>query len=154
MSANAAKHATPFRLEYTVEIRIAAPAPKLWALLTDAAAQKRWNSTLASITGPIALGKKLAIRVPGIDRTFRPRVTAFEPPYRMEWSDGTAPFFRGVRTFTLTDRPDGRTEFAMVEVFSGLMLPLIQKSLPDFTAVFAQYADDLKTEAERTSTRS
>jgi hypothetical protein len=55
-----------------------------------------------------------------------------------------------VRSYTLTPK-DGGVEFAMVEVFSGLMLPLIKKSLPDFAPAFEQYAADLKREAERSA---
>jgi hypothetical protein len=57
--------------------------------------------------------------------------------------------FKGVRTFELKRRGDGTTDFAMQERFSGLMLPMIKGSLPDFGPVFERYATDLKTEAER-----
>jgi hypothetical protein len=67
----------------------------------------------------------------------------------MVWSDGMAPMFKGERTFTLTPRADGTTELEMVETFSGLMLPMIKGSLPDFAPVFDRYARDLKKEAER-----
>ena len=36
----------------------------------------------------------------------------------------------------------------MVEVFSGVMLPMIKGSLPDFGPVFERYALDLKKAAE------
>ena len=36
----------------------------------------------------------------------------------------------------------------MEERFSGLMLPLAKASMPDFGAVFATYANDLKPAAE------
>jgi hypothetical protein len=58
--------------------------------------------------------------------------------------------FKGVRTFTLSPRPDGTTDFSMEEVYSGLMMPMIAGSLPDFGPVFEQYLVDLKQEAERT----
>ena len=67
----------------------------------------------------------------------------------MTWSDGFAPMFKGVRTFELKPRSDGSTDFAMEERFSGLMLPHIKRSLPDFKPIFARYADDLKREAEQ-----
>ena len=35
--------------------------------------------------------------------------------------------------------------------FSGLMLPLVKGSLPEFGPVFERYAADLKREAERTA---
>ena len=56
---------------------------------------------------------------------------------------------KGVRTFELRRRIDGSTCFTMQECFSGLMLPLAKRSMPDFGPVFERYADDLKREAER-----
>jgi len=39
----------------------------------------------------------------------------------------------------------------MEERFSGLMLPLVGRSLPDFKPIFERYASDLKNEAERSA---
>lgn len=142
------KQATTFRMECRVAINIHAKPEKIWALLTDAAGFPRWNSTVTSIEGPIAKGTKLAIRVPVSDRTFTPKVTELVPNARMVWSDGMAPMFKGERTFTLTPKEDGSTVFEMVEVFSGVMLPMIKGSLPDFGPVFDRYALDLKKAAE------
>jgi hypothetical protein len=69
---------------------------------------------------------------------------------RMTWTGGFAPLFKGVRTFELTPQPGGSTIFVMQERFSGLMLPIVGHSLPDFGPVFECYAADLKHEAERT----
>jgi hypothetical protein len=52
-------------------------------------------------------------------------------------------------TFVLKSRNDGSTEFVMEERFSGLLLPLVKGSMPDFGPVFERYASDLKREAER-----
>jgi hypothetical protein len=67
----------------------------------------------------------------------------------MTWTGGFAPIFKGVRTFALKQQSDGSTDFAMEERFSGLILPLVKGSLPDFGPVFARYANDLQREAER-----
>lgn len=148
----ARKTSSTFRMECGVLVNIRATPTAIFALLTDAAGFPRWNSTVTSIEGKIALGEKLALRVPAApDRTFRPKVAELVPDARMVWSDGMAPLFKGVRTFTLTPREDGTTDFAMVEVFSGIMLPMIRGSLPDFGPPFEQYAADLKREAERSS---
>ena len=56
--------------------------------------------------------------------------------------------FKGVRTYTFETK-NGGTDFSMSEVYTGLMLPMIAGSLPDFRPVFEQYAQDLKQEAER-----
>ena len=60
-----------------------------------------------------------------------------------------APVFKGVRTFVLTPRNDGSTDFVMEERFSGVNLPLVKGSMPDFGPVFERYASDLKREAEQ-----
>jgi hypothetical protein len=39
----------------------------------------------------------------------------------------------------------------MQERFTGLMLPLVKSSLPEFGPVFERYATDLKCEAEQAS---
>jgi hypothetical protein len=143
------KSQTTFRQDCSVRCEIHASPERIWALLTDAQGFVSWNSTVTSLEGPIALGEKLALKVK-LDpkRTFRPKVTRFEPARAMEWSDGMAPMFKGVRTFTLTARDGGGTEFAMTEVFSGVMMPLVRGSLPDFEPAFAAFARDLKIAAE------
>ncbi len=146
---NAIRDDGMFRLGCSVRCEIAAPPERIWAVLTDAQAFPRWNSTVTSLKGKIALGERLELKVP-LDpkRTFRPRVTKLEPNRGMEWSDGMAPMFKGVRTFSLTPKGSGRTEFEMTEVLRGLMLPMIKGSLPDFGPAFEAYAADLKRAAE------
>ena len=145
----AVKTKSAFEMACRVTIRVAANPERIWQLLTDAPAFPRWNSTVTSIDGAVRFGETLKLRVPISERTFTVKVTTFDPPKTMVWSDGRAPMFRGVRTYTLTPNEDGTTTFSMDEVFKGLMLPLIARTLPDFKPVFEQYALDLKNEAER-----
>jgi hypothetical protein len=132
-----------------VEISIRSNAKKLWRLLTDAGDFPRWNSTVARIEGEIREGGRIEVHVPGIARAFAAKISDVLPGERMTWTGGFAPMFKGVRTFELRPRNDGATDFAMEEKFSGLMLPMIKGSLPDFRQVFTRYAQDLKNEAER-----
>lgn len=149
-NGRAQKSATTFRMECKVALAIGAKPRTIWGLLTDAGRFPKWNSTVTSIEGDIALGSKLKLKVPSAPgRTFTPSVTELESEKRMVWSDGFAPMFKGVRTYELSPGPDGSTVFSMTEVFSGLMLPMIKGSLPDFGPVFEQYAKDLKSAAER-----
>ena len=134
-----------------VEVNIRSGAANIWRLLTDAEGFSNWNSTVTGIDGQIREGEQLKIRVPGSNRAFTPKVSGVVPNERMTWAGGFAPMFRGVRSFQLTPRSDGATDFAMEERFTGLMLPLIKGSLPDFGPIFATYASDLKREAERTA---
>lgn len=142
------KTESAFELRYAVKTLIAAKPSAVWSKLTDAKGFPTWNSTVESIDGPISLGTKLAIKVPiAPGRTFSPKVVVLEPDTRMVWRDGFYPMFQGTRTFTLTPSGGG-TEFEMVEVFRGVMLPMIKGSLPDFGPVFDRYAADLKKACE------
>jgi hypothetical protein len=134
-----------------VAVNIRANADRLWRLLTDAEGFPRWNSTVTRIEGQIREGEKLRLHVPNTARTFTPKVSGVVANQRMTWSDGFAPMFKGVRTFELNPRDDGTTDFSMEERFSGLMLPLAKKAMPDFGPIFERYASDLKKEAERAS---
>jgi hypothetical protein len=137
-----------FSMACRVELNIQATAAAVWNLLTDAKSFPRWNSTITRVEGQIREGERLRLHVPGTNRTFTPRVSGVVPDERMTWTGGFSPVFKGVRTFELTPRADGSTDFVMEERFSGLMLPLVKGSMPDFGPVFGRYANDLKREAE------
>ena len=137
-----------FSMMCSVEINIRTPAATIWKILTDAKDFPRWNSTVARIEGQIREGERLRLHVPGTDRTFTPRVSGVVPGERMIWTGGFFPVFKGVRTFELRACDDRSTDFVMQERFSGLMLPFVRGSMPDFGSVFERYASDLKHEAE------
>ena len=138
-----------FSLLCRVEVSIQATPGRIWTLLTDARSFHCWNSTVTAIDGEIRDGQRIRVHVPDTDRTFTPRVSNLVPDACMTWTGGFAPLFKGVRTFDLTPRDGGTTIFVMEERFSGLMLPFVGRSLPDFGPVFERYATDLKHEAER-----
>ncbi len=151
---SATESRSTFRRSVAVSCEIRATPGLVWSLLTDAEAFPRWNSTVTRIEGPISLGHRLRIHVPISKRAFTPTVTAFESEKRMVWSDGQAPFFQGSREFILSPGDRGTTRFTMTETFTGLMLPLIGRSLPEFVPVFNAYAADLAREAELRARRS
>ena len=149
VNSGAQKTKTAFRLLYSAGANIKAKPERVWALMTNAADFPRWNSTVKSIEGSIASGQTIQL-VAAISpkRVFNLHIIEFVPEKKMVWSDGNA-MFKGVRTFTLSSRTAGATDFNMAEVYSGLMMPMIAGSLPDFRPVFEQYLADLKREAER-----
>jgi len=140
---------TTFRLAIAVTKSIEAPTTTVWSLLTDLRAQSKWNSTLTSIEGKVALGERVSFKVPEAPRqTFSPKVVAYEEPKSMVWRLNRWPLLVGERTYRLTPVAHGSTEFTIHEVFQGLLLPLIAKSLPDFAAMFERTVTDLKAAAE------
>jgi hypothetical protein len=134
----------------SVSTNIRAKPEVIWGLLTNATNMPKWNSTIISIEGNIRLGEKIVLKsISDPKRTFNLKIAEFNPPTKLVWGDGAAPMFKGVRTYTLTPKADGTTDFNMTEVISGLLLLMIGGSLPDFKPVFEQYAADLKREAEK-----
>jgi len=146
----AQRERTDDALEYRVGTRIAAPAEKVWAVLTDADGYTSWNTTLQSLTGDIRLDGKLDLVMKAApDQTFNITVTSFEAPRSMVWESGMPMgMFRGVRTFTLLPTDDGATIFAMSEVYSGSMLGMIESNLPDMRPSFEAFATSLKDHVE------
>jgi hypothetical protein len=135
---------------YEAETTIEAPPERIWEILTDAPAYTQWDNGVKQLDGTMAPGEKLKITSevnPG--RAFPIKVTQFEPGRRMEWTGGMPlGLFKGVRRFTLD--PDGTaTQFKMREEFTGPLLPLIWKSMPDFGPSFEQFARGLKAKAEQ-----
>jgi hypothetical protein len=134
---------------YEAEATIAAPPERIWSILTDAPAYPEWDNGVIRLEGTVAAGEKLEITSALDPKRAHPiKVTEFEPARRMAWTGGMPlGLFKGVRTFTLT--PDGSaTDFKMREEFTGPMLPLIWRSLPDFGPAFVQFARGLKARAE------
>lgn len=151
INGRASKTKSAFRMEYSAGINIKAKPERVWALMTNAADFPRWNSTVKSMDGKIGMGEivKLVVTI-APTRSFNLKVIEFVPERKMVWTDEkTNPMFRGVRTYTLNPKADGSTDFTMSEVYTGLMLPMIAGSLPDFRPPFEQYVADLKREAEQ-----
>jgi hypothetical protein len=135
---------------FSVTTKIQAAPEAIWRILTDAPNYPRWNTTVDKVEGRIAPGESVTVRVkanPG--RAFPVKVSEFAPPRKMVWSGGMPlGLFKGERTFTLTPQPGGAVEFSMREEFSGLLSPLIGRSIPDLQPAFDEFAAALKKEAE------
>ena len=137
-------------IEYRAETDIAAPAETIWEILTDVSAYPDWDPSCDRIEGTVSPGAKLKVYsklAPG--RAFAVKVTQLDPPSTMVWTGGMPlGLFKGVRTFALSSAGKGQTHFSLHEVFEGLMLPLISRSMPDMTDAFRGFCAGLKTRAE------
>jgi hypothetical protein len=137
---------------YEATADIDASADSIWAVLTDGPGYADWDSGLIELDGTVAPGEKLKLR-PEVNpkRTFPVAVTEFDAPTRMTWTGGMPlGLFKGVRTFRLEPTAGaGATRFTMREEYSGPMLPLIWRSMPDLGPSFQQFARGLKERAER-----
>jgi uncharacterized protein YndB with AHSA1/START domain len=135
---------TTFSRETSVKIEIKADTAIVWALLTKASDYPRWNSTVTSIEGNIALGEKIKLKsILDAKRVFKLKVKEFDPEKKLVWGDG-----QGNRVYTLTKNKNGAVIFSMNEKIGGLMFPLYSKMIPSFDQSFEQFANDLKKESE------
>lgn len=135
---------TTFSRETSEGIEIQADPAIVWALLSNASDFPRWNSTVVSIEGDIALGQIIKLKSTlDAKRIFKLTVKECEPEKRLVWGDG-----QGNRIYTLTKGSGGTLTFSMVEKIGGFMFPMYAKYIPPFDNAFEQFAADLKKESE------
>ena len=135
---------------YEAKSSIAASPEAVWAVLSDGGSWATWDSGVDAVEGRIAMGETIKIRAqaaPG--RTFPVNVTTFEPPVQLRFSGGMPlGLFRGVRTYDLSRDAGGGTTFHMREQYTGPLLALIWRSMPDLGPSFDKFAQGLKRRVE------
>ncbi len=135
---------------YEASSTIAATPEAVWAVLSDGATWPSWDSGVDAVEGMIEIGKTIKIRshaAPG--RAFPVQVTRFEAPAHLRFSGGMPlGLFRGVRTYEVSADDSGAVTFVMREEYTGPLLPLIWRSMPDLGPSFEQFARGLKQRVE------
>jgi hypothetical protein len=138
---------------YEANSSIDASPQVIWAILTDAPRYAEWDSGVERVEGRIAPGEKIKViseANPG--RAFPVKVTEFTPDRKMTWSGGMpGGLFKGVRTFTLEPQGSGTTRITVREEYTGPLLPLIWRTMPDLGPSFEQFVSGLKKQAESES---
>jgi hypothetical protein len=135
---------------FSVAKTIEASPQAVWSVLVDESRYPEWDPGMDRIEGTISPGEKIRIYTklsPG--RAFPATISEFVPARKMTWVGGMPlGLFKGERTFTLTPDEKGGTHFAMREVFTGILLPIFGRTIPDLTSSFEQFAEGLKSRAE------
>lgn len=135
--------------QYEITATINASSEAIWKLLTDASGFPSWNSGVKKIDGQIAKGEKITVHTTFSEQAFPVNVSTFEAPKAMIWTGGMPlGLFKGERTFRLTEKTANTTEFHMREVFTGPLLGLIGRSIPDLNPSFELYVKGLKAKLE------
>ncbi len=135
---------------YEATSLINADADTIWSILTDAPNYPNWDSGVIRVEGTIAPGEKIkVVSSANPKRAFPVKVAEFTPGRTMRW-DGGMPLglFKGVRTFSLAPAGDGTTQFHVREEYSGPLLPMMWRSMPDLGPSFEQFANGLKQRVE------
>jgi hypothetical protein len=136
-------------LTYESAADIEAAPRQVWDVLVDVARWSEWDSGVLAVEGAVAPGARLSLRIaatPG--RAFTLRVVELTAPTAMTWRGGMPlGLFTGTRTYRLAPRAGG-THFVMREVYTGPMLPLVARSMPDLQPSFDEFAAGLKHRVE------
>src|SRR5271170_2601362 len=91
-----------------LQIQIAAPSAKVWALLVDAPSWPRWAKQVESVTveRPLAVGTRFPWTTGGTG--IRSQVQLFEPERRLSWT-GTALTAKAVHVWELQPQSNNQT---------------------------------------------
>jgi uncharacterized protein YndB with AHSA1/START domain len=109
-----------------LQIEIAAPTARVWALLIDASSWPAWQKPIESVTapGPLAAGTTFTWRTGGT--SIRSQVQLFEPERRLGWT-GKAMTAHAVHIWELKPEAPNRTLVTMKESMDG---PFMAKLFP------------------------
>ena len=136
--------------QYSATTRINASPEVIWRILTDASGYPNWDPAMDHIEGRIAPGEAVKFFTKLSPQAFPVKVTTFEPNKKMVLTGGMPlGLFKSERIHTLTREKDGQTLFKTEETFSGLLLPIFGKNLPDLTENFRSFAAGLKEQVEK-----
>jgi hypothetical protein len=120
--------------EIKTELTLAAPAYRIWDLLTDCALYPQWNPLFQSATGRLKTGEHLELlaKLPGIDPfTIKPQLLAVEAQKGICWRHTL--MFAGVFTwkycFELEPLAPERIRLIQRSAFGGILGPLFNLAL-------------------------
>ncbi len=137
-------------MHYESSVNIQATPDQIWPILVDAGSWSAWDSGVDDVEGVIAPGKKITIKsqaAPG--RAFPVRVTTFDPGAKLEFTGGMPlGLFTGVRTYLLTRQGADGSVFTMREDYTGPLVRMIARSMPDLQPSFDQFTAGLKQRVE------
>ncbi|MGC4807717.1 SRPBCC family protein [Micromonospora sp. DT233] len=133
-------------------IMILSPAERVWEILTDLPRYAEWNPFVRQAVGRAAVGEVLTlfIQPPG-DKgmTHHPTVTVAEPARHLQWLGRVAvPGLFSARHEFLLEPADGGTLVRHREEFTGLLVPLLTRTLNRTESGFEQLNRALKQRAE------
>jgi hypothetical protein len=142
--------------ELRSQIEIEAPAERVWQVLTDFAAYPEWNPFIRRVNGRPEVGEQLVVRMrpsgtKGI--TLRPIVMKVDPNRQLRWLGHllVPGLFDGEHIFEIEELDRDRVLFIQREIFKGLFVPLLARSLDrDTQRGFEEMNRALRERAETT----
>jgi len=141
-------------VELKSEIEIKATAEKIWNLLTDTSRFPEWNPFIRRIQGELKVGQKIVVYIkPSGTRgmEFNPVILKVDANRELRWLGRLIlpGLFDGEHIFQIEPLENGFNRFRQRELFSGILVPLLKKSLnTDTLRGFNEMNKKLKEMAE------
>lgn len=133
---------------YRVEKAMAASPETVWACLTDTSRYGEWVPSIERFEGKMTEGEQLTMHHTSGNKT-RVQVTQVESPRQYILSGGLPlNMVTGTRSFQLTPQANGHTLFVMEEIFSGWLMPILGRAIPDLSQSFEDFAVALQNRVE------
>ncbi len=135
---------------FSVSSEIAAPAGRVWAVMTDVDRWHEWTPSITSVTRvdgrPLEVGTRVIVRQPKFPAA-RWTVTSLVPGERFAWTS-TAPGLRVVGSHSVTPTESGTLALLSIEI-DGLFGALWERLTRDITARYVTMeARGLKARSE------
>jgi hypothetical protein len=144
------------KMELNSEIEINASPETVWKLLTDISRFPEWNPFIRRLHGELKVGQKLVVFIQPSGASgmqFKPAVMKVEPNHELRWLGHliVPGLFDGEHIFQIESLGNKRVCFHQREIFSGILVPLLKKSLDtDTRRGFNEMNQRLKELAEST----
>lgn len=104
-----------------LELQIAAPASKVWALLVDAPSWPKWQKQIESVTaeGRLRQGMQFSWKTGGV--SVHSQVQLFDSERQLAWT-GTALTAKAIHVWQLKAQPGNQTLVTVKESMDGLLM--------------------------------
>lgn len=133
---------------YRVEKAIAARPDQIWTCLNQTHAYGEWVPSVERMEGEMAAGEKLTMHHTSGRKTDL-KITQMVAPQQYVMAGGLPlNMLTGTRSFNLTPQGDGGTLFVMEEIFSGWLMPILGRAIPDLSQSFEDFAVALQQRVE------
>jgi len=121
-------------MELNSEIEINASPETVWKLLTETSRFPEWNPFIRRLSGELQVGQKLVVFMQPSGASgmeFKPEVLKVEPNRELRWLGHLIlpGLFDGEHIFQIESLGDKHVRFHQREIFSGILVPLLKKSL-------------------------
>lgn len=126
----------------------------VWDVLMDFYNYEEWSPFIKRIEGEPEVGNKLKVRMQhteGKEMTFKPRVLVKEKSREFRWLGKVGPggLFNGEHYFIIEPAGEKRTRFVHGERFTGLLVPMLWRSLnTDTRRGFMEFNKAIKERSE------